>query len=54
MWILVVEDEASLRQALRKGLEEENHTVTVAADGLEGILNFRGKQIPVLISNVRR
>ena len=37
MWILVVEDETSMREALRQGLEEENHTVTVAADGLEGI-----------------
>ena len=37
MWILVVEDEPSMREALRQGLEEENHTVTVAADGIEGI-----------------
>ena len=37
MWILVVEDEPSMREALRQGLEEENHTVTVASDGLEGI-----------------
>jgi two-component system OmpR family response regulator len=37
MWILVVEDEASMRQGLRQGLEEENHTVAVAADGIEGI-----------------
>jgi DNA-binding response OmpR family regulator len=37
VWILVVEDEASMRRALRQGLEEENHTVAVAADGLEGI-----------------
>ncbi len=37
VWILVVEDEISMREALRQGLEEENHTVTVAGDGLEGI-----------------
>ncbi len=37
LWILVVEDETSMREALQQGLEEENHTVTVAADGLEGI-----------------
>jgi len=37
VWILVVEDEASMRRALCQGLEEENHTVAVAADGLEGI-----------------
>ena len=37
MWILVVEDETSMREALRQGLEEENHTVALASDGLEGI-----------------
>ena len=37
MWILVVEDEPAMRDALRQGLEEENHTVTVAVDGMEGI-----------------
>ena len=36
MWILVVEDEPAMRDALRQGLEEENHTVTVAANGMEG------------------
>ena len=37
MWILVVEDEPAMRDVLRQGLEEENHTVTVAANGMEGI-----------------
>jgi DNA-binding response OmpR family regulator len=37
VWILVVEDEPAMRDALRQGLEEENHTVTVAADGVEGM-----------------
>lgn len=37
MWILVVEDEPAMRDALRQGLEEENHTVTLAANGMEGI-----------------
>jgi DNA-binding response OmpR family regulator len=37
VWILVVEDEAAMRDALRQGLEDENHSVTLAADGLEGI-----------------
>ena len=36
MWILVVEDQTSMREALRQGLEEENHTVTLASDGLQG------------------
>jgi DNA-binding response OmpR family regulator len=37
VWILVVEDESSMREILRQGLEEENHTVVLAADGVEGI-----------------
>ena len=37
MWVLVVEDEPSMGELLRQGLEEANHTVTLAHDGLEGI-----------------
>jgi DNA-binding response OmpR family regulator len=37
MWVLVIEDEPSMGQLLRQGLEEENHTVTLARDGLEGV-----------------
>jgi DNA-binding response OmpR family regulator len=37
MWVLVIEDEASMADLLRRGLQEENHTVTVAHDGLDGL-----------------
>lgn len=37
VWILVVEDEAPMRELLRQGLEEENHTITLAGDGLEAV-----------------
>lgn len=37
MWILVVEDEAPMARILRKGLEEHNHTVTIASDGAEAV-----------------
>jgi len=37
VWILIVEDEISMREALRQGLEEENHTVVLASDGVEGL-----------------
>lgn len=37
MWILIVEDEPELALALRQGLEEQNHTVTVASDGAEAL-----------------
>jgi DNA-binding response OmpR family regulator len=35
MWILVAEDESTMAELLRQGLEEQNHVVTVARDGLE-------------------
>jgi DNA-binding response OmpR family regulator len=37
MWILVVEDETSMAELLRQGLEEDNHTVTLAQDGDEAL-----------------
>ena len=37
MWVLVIEDERSMGELLRQGLEEANHTVTLTHDGLEGL-----------------
>jgi two-component system response regulator MprA len=37
MQILVVEDEKRMAELLKKGLEEENHSVTLAHDGLTGL-----------------
>jgi DNA-binding response OmpR family regulator len=37
MWVLVVEDEATMGDLLRRGLEEEHHTVILAHDGVEGL-----------------
>jgi DNA-binding response OmpR family regulator len=37
MWILVVEDEPSMRRIVAQGLKEANHTVTVARDGAEAL-----------------
>jgi DNA-binding response OmpR family regulator len=37
VWVLVVEDQDSMAQLLRQGLEEANHTVTVAHDGGEAL-----------------
>ena len=36
MWILVVEDDVAMGKLLRQGLEEANHSVALATDGLEG------------------
>jgi len=37
MWVLVVEDEPSMGKLIRQGLEEENHTVVIATDGLDAL-----------------
>jgi DNA-binding response OmpR family regulator len=37
MWILVVEDEQAMADVLRQGLEEDNHTVTLACNGNEAL-----------------
>src|SRR4051812_15935581 len=36
MGVLVIEDEPSIGELLRQGLEEDNHTVTLTRNGLEG------------------
>jgi DNA-binding response OmpR family regulator len=37
MWILVAEDEISMAGVIRQGLEENNHSVTLARDGREAL-----------------
>ena len=37
MHVLIVEDERRMAELLKRGLEEENHSVTVAFDGREGL-----------------
>jgi two-component system response regulator MprA len=37
MRVLIIEDEKGMAELLKKGLEEENHRVTLAFDGLEGL-----------------
>jgi two-component system response regulator MprA len=37
MRVLIIEDEKAMAELLKKGLEEENHRVALASDGLEGL-----------------
>jgi len=37
MRVLIIEDERSMAELLKQGLEEENHRVALAFDGLEGL-----------------
>src|SRR5205823_2753198 len=52
VWILVVEDEISMGELLRQGLEEANHTVTLARDGLEGLHAARTSSFDAIILDI--
>ncbi len=49
MWILVVEDERRMAELLRKGLEEEGHSVMVAYDGRVGLEAARMRAFDTII-----
>jgi DNA-binding response OmpR family regulator len=52
MKLLVVEDEQRMLDLLRRGLSEEGHTVSCAADGSEGLQMVRGHKFDVVILDV--
>jgi DNA-binding response OmpR family regulator len=52
MWILVVEDEPAMARMLRQGLEEQNHTVSVATDGLEALELATARSFDAIILDV--
>lgn len=49
MRVLVVEDDRNMAELLRKGLEEENHVVSVARDGAEGLDMSEAYQFDVIV-----
>lgn len=52
MRVLVVEDESQMAALLRKALESENHIVTVAHDGAEGLAIAELHDFDVLVLDV--
>ena len=52
MKLLIVEDEARMKDLLRKGLSEEGHTVTCASDGAEGLALAKAYEFDVVILDV--
>jgi DNA-binding response OmpR family regulator len=52
MNLLIVEDEKRMITLLRKGLEEEGHTVVCAGDGREGLEIARSQDFDVIILDV--
>jgi DNA-binding response OmpR family regulator len=52
MNLLVIEDERRMLELLHKGLSEEGHTVSCAADGSEGLQMLRGHYFDMVILDV--
>jgi DNA-binding response OmpR family regulator len=52
MNLLIVEDEKRMAELLRKGLEEEGHTVVCAADGIEGLELSRSYNFDTIILDI--
>jgi two-component system, OmpR family, response regulator MprA len=52
MWILVVEDDPCMGQMVMQGLQEENHSVTLARDGREALAAVETCSFDALILDV--
>jgi len=52
MQILIVEDDQRLARQLKKGLDENGHTVSLAFDGIEGLEAARQGHFDVLVLDV--
>jgi len=52
VWILVVENETSMGELLRQGLEEQNHAVTLARDGVEGFHAAKTSNFDAIVLDV--
>lgn len=52
MQVLVVEDERRMAELLRRGLEEEGHSVSVAADGAQGLSMAQSYSFDVIVLDV--
>jgi two-component system copper resistance phosphate regulon response regulator CusR len=52
MKLLVIEDERRMLELLHKGLSEEGHTVSCAADGGEGLQELRDHNFDIVVLDV--
>lgn len=50
--VLVVDDDASVRESLRKVLEDVGYQVVVAADGREAVEQFEGGHVDLLLLDI--
>lgn len=49
MHVLIVEDERRMAELLKRGLEEENHSVSLALDGREGLEMAQGLEYDAIV-----
>ncbi len=52
MQVLVVEDEQRLAELLRQGLEEEGHSVILAANGRDGVAMAESHPFDAIVLDV--
>src|ERR1700686_5534997 len=52
MQILIVDDDRKLARLLKKGLDEQSHSVTVAFDGAEGLEAAQYGEFELLVLDV--
>ena len=50
--ILLVEDEAGVRSAMRRGLQRLGHTVVEACDGGEALRSLEGQPVALVITDI--
>ena len=52
MWVLIVEDEIRMAELLKKGLEEEGHSVVLAHEGREGLSHAQAQKFDVIVLDI--
>ena len=50
--ILVIDDDAAMREMVRRALADAHHEVIEAADGIEGIKSFRAEAPAIVITDI--
>jgi CheY-like chemotaxis protein len=50
--VLVIDDDAEMREFLRRALEGVGYTVIEAADGLEGMRKFRENAVDLVVTDI--
>src|SRR5713101_2789639 len=52
MWVLIVDDESRMAELLKRGLEEEGHSVLLAHDGREGFSIAQAQDFDAIVLDI--